>query len=110
MGDTIVNNRIAGTRITVWDITYYLEKGRSPEYIAEVLPVTVEQVRAAIGYIEAHKEEVMAVHRRIEERHARGNPPEIEAKLAESRAKMRAWLEERQRAKSQEGNGEGDRS
>ena len=37
MGDTIVNNRIAGTRITVWDITYYLEKGRSPQYIAEVL-------------------------------------------------------------------------
>ena len=31
MGDTIINNRIAGTRITVWDITYYLEKGRSAE-------------------------------------------------------------------------------
>jgi uncharacterized protein (DUF433 family) len=103
MGDTIVNNRIAGTRITVWDITYYLENGKSPEYIAEVLPVTVEQVRAAIEYIEAHKEEVMAIHRQIEERHARGNPPEVEAKLVESRAKMRAWLEERRRAKSQVG-------
>lgn len=90
MGDTIVNNRIAGTRITVWDITYYLEKGRSPEYIAQVLPVTVEQVRAAIRFIEEHKDEVMAVHRQIEERHARGNPPEVEAKLAESRAKRLA--------------------
>jgi uncharacterized protein (DUF433 family) len=107
MGDTIVNNRIAGTRITVWDITYYLEKGRGPEYIAEVLPVTAEQVRAAIEYIEAHKEEVMAVHRQIEERHARGNPPEVEAKLAQTRAKMQAWLKERQREKSQEGNGDG---
>jgi uncharacterized protein (DUF433 family) len=90
MGDTIVHKWIAGTRITVWDITYYLERDRSPEYIAEVLPVTVDQVRAAIRFIEEHKDEVMAVHRQIEARHARGNPPEIEAKLAESRAKRLA--------------------
>ncbi len=25
MGDTIVNNQIAGTRITIWAITYYLK-------------------------------------------------------------------------------------
>ncbi len=106
MGDTIVNNRIAGTRITVWDITYYLEKGRSAEYIAEVLPITVEQVRAAMKYIDEHKEEVWTVHRQIEERHARGNPPEIEAKAAESRAKRLALMEQLRKAKSQEGNGE----
>ena len=109
MGDTIINNRIAGTRITVWDITYYLESGRSPEYIAEILPVTEEQVRAAIRYIEEHKDEVMAVHRQIEERHARGNPPEIEAKLAESRTKRLALMEQLRKAKCQEGNGEGHR-
>ena len=109
MGDAIVNNRIAGTRITVWDVIYYLEKGRSPEYIAEILPVTVEQVRAAIRFIEEHKDEVMAAHRRIEERHARGNPPEVEAKLAGSRAKRLALMEQFRKAKGQEGNGEGNR-
>ncbi|HKI31992.1 MAG TPA: DUF433 domain-containing protein [Gemmataceae bacterium] len=107
MGDTIVNNRIAGTRITVWDVLHYLEYGRSPESIAGILPITVEQVHATVRYIEEHKEEVMAVHRQIEERIARGNPPEVEAKLAETRAKMQVWLNERRRAKSQEGNGDG---
>ena len=27
MAPAIVNDRIAGTRITVWDVLYYLEKG-----------------------------------------------------------------------------------
>jgi uncharacterized protein (DUF433 family) len=108
MGDTIVNNRIAGTRITVWDVLHYLENGRSPEYIAGVLPVTVEQVKATMRYIEENKEYVMAVHRQIEERIARGNPPEIEAKLVESRAKRLALMEQFRKAKRQEGNGEGD--
>jgi Protein of unknown function (DUF433) len=103
MGDTIVNNQIAGTRITIWAITYYLENNRSPEYIAEILPVTVEQIRAAMQYIEEHKEEVMAVHRQIEERIARGNPPEVEAKLAESRAKRLALMEQFRKARCQEG-------
>ena len=87
MGDIIVNNRIAGTRITVWDVLHYLEHGRSPEEIAGILPITVEQVRGTMQYIEEHKDYVMEVHRQIEERIARGNPPEIEAKLVESRAR-----------------------
>ncbi len=107
MGDTIVNNRIAGTRITVWDVPHYLEHGRSPEYIAGVLPITVEQVHATMRYIEDNKEFVMAVHRQIEERIARGNPPEIEAKLVESRAKRLALMEQLRKAKRQEGNGDG---
>jgi uncharacterized protein (DUF433 family) len=103
MGDPIVNNRIAGTRITVWDVLHYLENGRSPEYIAGILPITVEQVHGMIRYIEEHKEEVMAVHRQIEERIARGNPPEIQAKLVESRAMRLALMEQLRKAKSQEG-------
>jgi hypothetical protein len=79
------------------------ENNRSPEYIAEILPVTVEQIRAAMQYIEEHKEEVMAVHRQIEERIARGNPPEVEAKLAESRAKRLALMEQFRKARCQEG-------
>ncbi|HEX5273135.1 MAG TPA: DUF433 domain-containing protein [Gemmataceae bacterium] len=107
MGDTIVNHRIAGTRITVWDVYHYLEHGRSPEQIAGILPITVEQVHGTVRYIEENKEYVMAVHRQIEERIARGNPPEVEAKLVETRARMQEWLKEHRRAKSQEGNGDG---
>jgi hypothetical protein len=33
----------------------------------------------------------MAVHRQIEERIARGNSPDIAARLAENRAKIRQW-------------------
>jgi uncharacterized protein (DUF433 family) len=98
--------RIAGTRITVYDVVHYLEHDRNAEYIADVLNLSVEQIEAAIRYIEAHKEEVMAVHRQIEERIARGNPPEVEAQRAATRARMQAWLAARQQARSQEGNGE----
>jgi uncharacterized protein (DUF433 family) len=106
----IVNDRIAGTRITIYDIVHYLEAGRSPEVIAGILPVTVEQVQCAIQCIEEHKDAVMAVHRQIEERIARGNPPEIEAKLEQTRRKMEEWLKQRRQAQStSETSGEGPR-
>jgi uncharacterized protein (DUF433 family) len=85
--------RIAGTRITVYDIAHYLEAGDwNVTEIAEILQLTEEQVLAAIAYIEEHKAEVMAVHQEIEERIAQGNPPEVEAKLAATRAKMQAGI------------------
>ena len=112
---TIVNTgsgpRLAGTRITVYDVVHYLEHGRSPTYIAAVLSLSTAEVRAVMQYIEEHKEEVMAVHRQIEERIARGNPPEIEARLATSpsHARIQTHLEELQRKRSQEGtNGASD--
>ena len=100
--------RIAGTRSSVYDVVYYLEWGRQPQEIADLLRVSLEQVQAAIQYINEHKEAVMAVHRQIEERNARGNPPEIRAKLEETRAKMQAWLAARREATKQEANGAGD--
>jgi uncharacterized protein (DUF433 family) len=105
----IVNNRIEGTRITVWDITHYLEHGRTPAEIAGILPITLEQAQDAIQYIDENKEEVWRVHRQIEERIARGNPPEIEAKIQESHVRLLAWLEEN-RKKNHEANGEGNHS
>lgn len=108
MQAAIVNNRIAGTRITVWDIVHYLD---APAWslleIAEVLNLSLEQVQAAVQYIEEHKEEVMEVHRQIEERTARENPSEVEALRKGSRARMQAWLEDQRRAKRQEQNGDG---
>jgi uncharacterized protein (DUF433 family) len=99
--------KIAGTRITVYDVYYYLAGGSSVAEIASILRASPEQVQAAVKYIEQHEAEVKAVHQEIEERNARGNPPEILAKLEETRAKMRAWLEARRPTKTLEENGAG---
>ena len=88
----IVQNRIAGTRITIWDVLHYLEAGWSRLEIAATLHLTETQVAAAARYIEDHRDEVMVVHRQIEDRKARGNPPDIVAKAAKSRAKVQEWL------------------
>jgi uncharacterized protein (DUF433 family) len=94
--------RLANSRINVYDVVHYLEHGRSANYIALVLNLTLAEVGALVRYIEEHKEEVMAVHRQIEERIARGNPPEVEAKLRGSRAKLLALKEELERKKGRE--------
>ncbi|MCI0464442.1 MAG: DUF433 domain-containing protein [Gemmataceae bacterium] len=90
--------KIKGTRITVYDVYYYLVKGRSPEKITEILPLSLEQVRAVGAYIDAHKEEVDAVHKQIEERIARGHPPEVQAKLDAIKAKYDVLWADRRRA------------
>jgi uncharacterized protein (DUF433 family) len=102
MNELIVNNRIAGTRITVWDVLHYLEGGWTRREIGDFFKLGEDRIQAAIDYIDANREYVMHVHREIEERNARGNPPEIEAKLAQSRAKREAWMRERQQAKTRE--------
>lgn len=88
--------RLANSRINVYDVVHYLEHGHSANYIALVLRITLAQTQALIQYIEEHKEEVMAVHRKIEERIAKGNSPEIEARLAASptHARIQAHLAE----------------
>ena len=96
----IVNNRIAGTRITVWDVLHYLETGWSRPEIAGTLHLSDAQVDAVARYIEDHTEELMAVHRQIEARKARGNPPEMTAKLAQSSTKLQEWLQQRHETKT----------
>ena len=95
-------------RITVYDIIPYLEAGWHPSYIATVFPITTAEVMALVQYIEEHKAEVMSVHRKIEERIARGNPPEIKAKLRASHAKLLALKAELKRKRQQEANGASD--
>ena len=90
MAAVIANNRIDGLRVTVFDVLYYLEAGRSHAEIADILPLTLEQIEAAVRYIDEHRDEVMAVHRQIEERLKRGNPPEIKARAKAGRARMEA--------------------
>jgi uncharacterized protein (DUF433 family) len=88
MTAAIVNNRIDGLRVTVYDVLYYLEAGRSHAEIAEILPLTLEQIEAAVRYIDEHRDELMANHRRIEDRLERGNPPDVEERARVGRARM----------------------
>ena len=88
----MVNNRIAGTRITVWDVLHYLETGWSRPEIAVTLHLSEAHVDAVARYSKDHQEERMAVRRQIEARKARGNPPEMTAQLAQSRTKLQEWL------------------
>jgi uncharacterized protein (DUF433 family) len=98
MQTTITDHgRINGSRITVHDVFYYLKRGRPHTEIGLILGLFPDEILGAIGYIEQHKAEVEEVYRKAEERNARGNPPEIEVKLQESRSKMQAWREERQK-------------
>ncbi len=82
---------IKGTRITVYDVMDYYKQGHHRDHIASILRLGSAEVEVAIRYIEEHKDEVMADYREILDRCARGNPPEIEAKLeaAHRRARTR---------------------
>lgn len=101
---------LVGTRTTVYDVIPYLEGGQSPEFIAAAMGHSTEQILALCSYIEEHRDEVMEVHRRIEERIRRGNPPEVEARLSRSPkvAQIRAhWKEIQRRRAEEEANGAG---
>jgi uncharacterized protein (DUF433 family) len=106
MGPIAIINRgrgpeLAGTRITVYDIIPYLEAGHTTTFIALLFRLSSAQVEALIQYINEHREEVMAVNRKIEERIARGNSPEVQALMEESRAKRIARQEELRRLREQ---------
>lgn len=101
--------QIAGTRLTVYDIMDYLKMDWHHTAIAAWLRISSYQVQAAIDYINAHREEVEAEYKLMLERDARGNPPEIEAKVAVSRAKFQALLAaKRAKQNGQEANGASD--
>jgi len=109
---TIINRgrgpEIAGTRITVYDIMDYYKQGWHHSLIAATLRLSSAQVLEAIRYIEEHKEEVTANYQKILDRCARGNPPEIQAKLDKIRAEGQAQrAARRQPSGTEEGDGEG---
>src|SRR6266508_151760 len=94
MHSVIINRgrgpEIAGTRITVYDVMDYHRQGWHHTLIAATLRLSSAQVLEAIRYIEEHREEVTANYQQILERCARGNPPEIQAKLDKIRAECQA--------------------
>jgi uncharacterized protein (DUF433 family) len=84
---------IAGTRITIYDVMDYWREGWRAEQIAGLFRLPLDDIQAAIHYIEAHTDEVMADYRRILERHTQVQyTPEVQAKLAQNRQKFRAKM------------------
>lgn len=93
-------SEIAGTRITIYNVLDYSRHGHHHTYIAAILRISSAEVLAALKYIEEHHDEVMADYQEILDRAKRGNPPEVRAKLKQSRQKLLA-LKKQLRKKSQ---------
>jgi uncharacterized protein (DUF433 family) len=93
---------IEGTRITVYDILDYHLDGWHRDRIAVTFRISSAQVETALRYIDEHRDEVMAAYQKMLERDARGNPPELQAKLDALRGSARAKAEELRAAKERE--------
>jgi uncharacterized protein (DUF433 family) len=85
---------LAGTRITVYDVLDYHELGWHRDMIADTLELSSQQVEAAIRYIEEHRDEVMADYAEMRDRDARGNRPELQAKLDRAHERLQAKRQE----------------
>ena len=88
---------IAGTRITVFDIWDYAKDDWHRDAIAATLRLSSAQVSVALEYIEQHREEVLAEYAQIRHREARGNPPELQAKLEATHTRFQARLADRRK-------------
>jgi len=93
--------RIAGKRINVYDIMDGLQQNWTSTQIAEWFEISVEQVNAAIRYIDENRSIVESVYQSIIDRHAKGNPPELQERLLASTGKAAA-LREQLRKRSQD--------
>ena len=89
---------IAGTRITVFDIWDYAKDALAPRRDRR-RRCGCRRLRSplALEYIEQHREEVLAEYAKIRDREARGNPPELQAKLDATHARFQARLAERRK-------------
>jgi uncharacterized protein (DUF433 family) len=56
---------ISGTRITLYDVIDHLAAGWTPKLILNWLPLTEEQLNAALSYIDANRTEVEAEYRAV---------------------------------------------
>ena len=106
MQSTIIDRgrgpEVAGTRITVYDVLDYVTAGWHHTEIASFLRLSTDQVLAAMRYIEEHQE-VMAEYREMLERDARGNPPEIQAKVDAEHANFLDMVRRRRQANGRGG-------
>lgn len=97
---------LIGTRTTVYNLLpFFLDPTATEDYLSRVCDLTPEQVAAARAYVLNNPEEVLAEHRRIEDRVTEGNPPHLIEEAQRSHAKFVAfkkWLTERELAAAQE--------
>jgi len=98
---------IAGTRITVYDVLDYHKTGWHRDMIAATLDLSSQQVEVAIRYIDEHRDELMADYEEMLARDARGNPPELQAKLDAGHERFLAIVRERREAEDREARGAG---
>jgi uncharacterized protein (DUF433 family) len=56
---------IAGTRITIYDVMDHLVAGWTPKLILNWLPLTEEQLNAALSYIDSNRTEVEAEYQTV---------------------------------------------
>jgi uncharacterized protein (DUF433 family) len=65
--------QIAGHRLTVMDVFYYLHRGYDFDLIHQAMPsLTREQFDAVVQYVNEHRDELIERDRRVEEFHKRG--------------------------------------
>ena len=88
---------IKGTRVTVYCVMDYVRAGDLPSQIAEDLELSMEQVRAALEYINAHREEVEARYEAILKRVSQPNPDWVEAGSAKTWDELRRRIAARSR-------------
>ena len=100
---------IEGTRITVYDVMDYWTEDWRAAQIAAVFRLPLEDVEAAIDYIERHEADVRADYQRILARHQHASyPPEVQAKLERNRERFRAKVDARGRRQSEDQHAERD--
>jgi len=72
--------QIAGHRLTVMDVFYYLHRGYDFDFIHRAMPtLTREQFDAVVQYVKEHLDALVEQDRRVDEFHRRG--------IAEQKAK-----------------------
>ncbi len=86
---------LEGTRVTVYRVMDFVRLGDPPDRIAEELELTGEQVRAALDYIDSHREQVEADYEAILRRVSQPNPDWVEAGSARSWDELRRRIEAR---------------
>ena len=100
---------IAGTRITVYDVMDYYKHGWHRDRIAVLFRLSSRDIQAAIDYIEAHKEEVLAEYQKILDRHHNYKyPPEVQKVVDECRERADRRLKEIRERRSKEGRNADD--
>lgn len=104
MSPAIINRgrgpEIAGSRITVYDVLAETAAGATAEQLASEWGLEVEQIQAALDYLDRNRDAVLEGYRKIKERHARGNPPEVQATLDAIHAKYEVlWADRKRRSR-----------